>query len=110
MSIRSRHKLVSSAEPRIARLFIALGIVVASACATQTPPGDTPGGTPTGGGAATDDLSSQNLAAGQQGDVSSQRQRRPVAVGPVHCRQGVNAIGRAGCGSKLDFIQGMSHE
>jgi mono/diheme cytochrome c family protein len=58
--------LISSVESRVPRLLVLLSIVVASACATQTPPGETPGGTPTGGGPATDDLSSQNLATGQQ--------------------------------------------
>jgi mono/diheme cytochrome c family protein len=64
MSIRSWHSLIPSAEPR-SLCLIALAIVLTSACAPQSPPSETPG-TPTGGGAATDDLSSQNLAAGRQ--------------------------------------------
>jgi mono/diheme cytochrome c family protein len=66
MSIRSWHTLIPSAKPRSLYLLIALGIVLTSACATQTPAGETPAGTPTGAAPATDDLSSQNLAAGQQ--------------------------------------------
>ena len=64
MSIRSWHSLIPSAEPR-SLCLIALGIALTSACAPQSPPSETPGA-PTSGGAATDDLSSQNLATGQQ--------------------------------------------
>src|SRR5688500_12206618 len=66
MSVRSWHSLTRSAEPRSLSPLIALGIVLISACAPQTPGSETPAGTPTGGAAVTDDLSSQNLAAGQQ--------------------------------------------
>lgn len=66
MSVRSWHTLIRSADSRSLCLLITLGIVLTSACAPQSPPSETSAGTPTGGRAATDDLSSQNLAAGQQ--------------------------------------------
>ena len=66
MSTGFLQQFISAAETRAARLLIALVFVLASACATQTPPSETPVGTPTAGGPATNDLSPQNLAAGQQ--------------------------------------------
>lgn len=57
----------SDVEPRRSRLLVALCIVVVvSGCVAKTPPSETPAGTPTGSGPATDDLSPQNLAVGQQ--------------------------------------------
>lgn len=57
----------SIVEPRRSRLLVTLGIaVLVSGCVTKTPPSETPAGTPTGAGPAADDLSPQNLAAGQQ--------------------------------------------
>ena len=66
MSVRSWHTLIRSAEPLSLSPLIALGLVLVSACAPQTPGSETAAGTPTGGAVVTDDLSSQNLAAGQQ--------------------------------------------
>jgi mono/diheme cytochrome c family protein len=57
----------SVVEPRWSCLLVALWTaVVTSGCTTKTPPDETPAGTPTASGSATDDLSPQNLAAGQQ--------------------------------------------
>ena len=57
----------SIVEPCCPRLLVTLCIViVVSGCVVKTPPSETPTGGPTGGGATTDDLSPQNLAAGQQ--------------------------------------------
>jgi mono/diheme cytochrome c family protein len=53
--------------PRRSRLLVTLCIVVVvSGCVSKTPQSKTPADSPTGGGAATDDLSPQNLSAGQQ--------------------------------------------
>jgi mono/diheme cytochrome c family protein len=57
----------SIVEPRCPHVLVALGIViVVSGCVVKTPPSETPTGSPTGSGAAIDDRSPQNLAAGQQ--------------------------------------------
>jgi mono/diheme cytochrome c family protein len=56
----------SIVEPRRSFLLVALCMVVVSACVAKTPPSETPADSPTGSGTVTDDLSPQNLAAGQQ--------------------------------------------
>jgi mono/diheme cytochrome c family protein len=57
----------SGAKPLRSLPLIALGIVVVvSGCVAKTPSSETAAGAPTGSGAATDDVSPQNLAAGQQ--------------------------------------------
>ncbi len=62
--VQLRRSIVESCCPR---LLVALGIViVALGCVVKTPPSETATGSPTGSGAATDDRSPQNLAAGQQ--------------------------------------------
>jgi mono/diheme cytochrome c family protein len=67
MSTESVERGRSLVEPRRRQLLVALcTVVVASGCVAKTPPNETPAGTPTGSGPATDDLSPQNLAAGQQ--------------------------------------------
>ena len=67
MSTGFMQRLMSSVEPRRTFLILALCVgVVVSGCVTKTPPSETPAGSPTGSGPATDDLSPQNLAAGQQ--------------------------------------------
>jgi mono/diheme cytochrome c family protein len=67
MSTESVERGRSLVEPRRRQLLVGLcAVVVASGCVAKTPPNETPAGTPTGSGPATDDLSPQNLAAGQQ--------------------------------------------
>ena len=62
--MQRRRSIVKRCRPR---LLAALCIVIAvSGCVAKTPPSETPTGSPTGSGAATDDHSPQNLAAGQQ--------------------------------------------
>ena len=57
----------SGVESHRSNLFVALcAVVVVSGCVAKTPQSEMPAGTPTGSGPATDDLSPQNLAAGQQ--------------------------------------------
>ena len=46
-------------------LLLVCSAALISGCVTRTPQGDTTGGTPTGSGPATADLSPQNLAAGR---------------------------------------------
>jgi mono/diheme cytochrome c family protein len=62
MSIRSWHTLIRSAEPRPLCLLIALGIVLTSACATQTPQSQNPQDPPS----AVGDFSPRTLAEGQR--------------------------------------------
>lgn len=57
--------LVDASQP-VYRFGAVLILVFAAACATQTPSNDAATGGPTGSGAVSDDLSPQNLAAGQQ--------------------------------------------
>lgn len=67
MSTESVQRRRSGVKPRRSCPFIALSIVVVvSGCVAKTPPSETAAGAPTGSGAVTDDLSPQNLAAGQQ--------------------------------------------
>jgi mono/diheme cytochrome c family protein len=67
MSTESVERGRSLVEPRRRHLLVALcAVVVVSGCVAKTPPSETPAGTPTGSEPATDDLSPQNLAAGQQ--------------------------------------------
>jgi mono/diheme cytochrome c family protein len=67
MSTESVERGRSLVEPRRRHLLVALcAVAVVSGCVAKTPPIETPAGTPTGSEPATDDLSPQNLAAGQQ--------------------------------------------
>jgi mono/diheme cytochrome c family protein len=67
MSTDFVHHRRSVVGPRRMRLLVTLCVVVlVSGCVAKTPPSETPAGSPTGSGPATDDLSPQNLAAGQQ--------------------------------------------
>jgi mono/diheme cytochrome c family protein len=62
-----RAHMRSLVDPRRSRFLVALcTVVVVSGCVAKAPPSETRVGTPTGSGPATDDLSPQNLAAGQQ--------------------------------------------
>ena len=63
MLIRSGQQLIRSVQPLLLRLVVALGIVVASACAPQTPSSDDPQDAPP---AAGDNFSPQTLAEGQR--------------------------------------------
>ena len=54
--------LLGASQP-VHRFAAVLILLVAAACATQTPSNDAATGGPTGSGAASDDLSPQNLAA-----------------------------------------------
>lgn len=63
MSIGLVQQFIPSAEPRLPRFLIALGVVVASACATQTAPSESPQDRPS---AAAADFSPRTLAEGQQ--------------------------------------------
>ena len=64
VSFRARPR--SLVESRRSRFFVALCTVVVGFGCVKAPQSETPAGTPTGSGPATDDLSAQNLAAGQQ--------------------------------------------
>jgi mono/diheme cytochrome c family protein len=47
-------------------LMALLSVIVTWGCTTKTPPAETPAGTPTGSESVTDDMSAENVAAGQQ--------------------------------------------
>ena len=67
MSTDFVHHRRSVVEAGRSRLLVTLCIVVVvSGCVAKTPSSETPAGSPTGSGPASDDLSPQNLAAGQQ--------------------------------------------
>jgi mono/diheme cytochrome c family protein len=67
MSTDFAHHRRSVVGPRRLRLLVPLYIVgLLSGCVAKTPPSETSADSPTGSGPATDDLSPQNLAAGQQ--------------------------------------------
>ena len=61
-----RARLRSLVESRRPRFIVALCTVVVAFGCVKAPQSETPAGTPTGSGPATDDLSPQNLTAGQQ--------------------------------------------
>jgi mono/diheme cytochrome c family protein len=63
MSIRSEQQLIPSVQHLLLGLVVAVGMVVASACATQTPSSENPQDPPS---AAGDNFSPQTLAEGQR--------------------------------------------
>jgi len=56
----------SSGSRSLYRLIALYGAIVIMGCSTKSPPAETPASTPTGSESVTDDMSAENLAAGQE--------------------------------------------